>query len=565
MSSTRRGMDGLPSGRELLGRPLLNKGSAFSATERRRLGLEGMLPARFNTQDQQAERVWKMLSSVHEPLAKYRELSALQDRNEYLYYRVLMDHLDALMPIVYTPTVGLATQNFSAVFQRGRGLWLTPEHRGRMKELIANASYGNEVKLMVVTDNESILGIGDQGAGGMAISIGKLALYTAAAGIAPESTLPVSLDVGTANPALLDDPHYLGWQEPRLTGNEYRAFIDEFVSAVTELYPRACIQWEDFRKSNALSIMNEYRGATLSFNDDIQGTGAVAVAGVMSALSKTGADLTEQRILIHGAGAAGLGISNQIRAALKLAGVAPEAMGERLAVLDSGGLLVRDRTFADRYKDDLAWPVEQAERAGLGAGTDRGLAAVVEAFQPTVLIGTSGQAGAFDESLIRTIADYCERPIIMPLSNPTANTEAAPADILRWTDGRALIATGSPFEPVTIDEQRYEIGQGNNVFIFPALGLGSLVVEASRISDAMITAAAEALAASVSAQEHEAGLLYPRVERLRSVTETVAVAVARAAIDEGVARAEAVATLDDAALTDHIHAQMWDPAYPVYD
>ena len=566
MAAKRTAITDLPSGRELLGRPLLNKGSAFSADERQALGLEGMLPARYNTQAQQSERVWRTLSSIHEPLAKYRELSALQDRNEYLYYRVLMDHLEALMPIVYTPTVGLATQNFSAVFQRARGLWLTPEHRGNMKALIKNAAYGAEVELMVVTDNESILGIGDQGAGGMAISIGKLALYTAAAGIRPEGTLPVSLDVGTANPALLNDPEYLGWQAPRLTGNEYRAFVDEFVTAVTELYPRACIQWEDFRKSNALSIMNEYRPTTLSFNDDIQGTGAVAVAGVMSALAQTGASLPDQRILIHGAGAAGLGISNQLRAALKLAGVAEHDMSQRLAVLDSGGLLVLDRDFSDSYKKDLAWPAEQAEAAGLGASTTRDLAAVVAAFQPTVLIGTSGQAGAFDEPLIRAIAGYCERPIIMPLSNPTANTEAAPADLLAWTDGRALIATGSPFEPVTIDGRRYEIGQGNNVFIFPGLGLGSLAVHASRISNAMITAAAEALAANVSTQEREAGLLYPRVDRLREVTRQVAIAVARQALDEQLAAPDGDLGADPTpqALAAYIDERMWEPDYPTY-
>ena len=543
------------SGIAILRDPLRNKGSAFTEAERQALGLTGLLPARFNTQDQQAERIWAVLRRISDPLDRYRELSSLQDRNEYLYYRVLMDHLAALMPIVYTPTVGEATRQFSNVFQRGRGLWITPAHQGRVKEVLANAVGHRDLRLLVVTDNESILGIGDQGAGGMAISIGKLSLYTAAAGIAPEHTLPVSLDVGTDNQALLDDPSYLGWPEPRLRGPLYDALVEEFVDAVATLFPKALLQWEDFRKSNALELMQRYRHRILSFNDDIQGTGAVTVAGVMSALRVKGSRLSEERIVIHGAGAAGLGIANQLRAALTSEGIAEDRVHEHLALLDSRGLLVDDQAYTDEYKRTLAWPAAYAETLGLSSADGRDLADVVERYAPTVLIGTSGRAGAFDESIARRMAAHTQHPIILPLSNPTANAEATPADLLTWTDGRALVATGSPFEPVTINGRRIEIGQGNNVFIFPGLGLGSLLVDASEISDNMITAAAQALASSMTESELSDGLLYPKIDRLREVSATVALAVAAQATEDGLGRSELPTK---AAL----EAQMWLPEYP---
>ncbi|MFK7916332.1 MAG: NAD-dependent malic enzyme [Pseudomonadales bacterium] len=548
-----------PLGSNILHDPLRNKGSAFTAAERQLLGLEGVLPARYNDQSQQAERAWNTIRSLDDPLAKYRELSGLQDRNEYLYYRVLLDHLQDLMPIVYTPTVGLATQHFSTVFQRGRGLWITPEHKGRVRELMTHAVGHRPIKLLVVTDNESILGIGDQGAGGMAISIGKLSLYTAAAGIAPESTLPVSLDVGTNNKALLEDPNYLGWQQPRLRGAEFDALVEEFVAAVQSLFPDALLQWEDFRKSNALSIMNKYRHSVLSFNDDIQGTGAVTLAGVMSAMRATHSSLAKQRIVIHGAGAAGLGISGQIKAALSADGVADNAMHEHLAVLDSGGLLVDDRNYEDHYKADLSWPTAAAQALGLGPAEDRDLDAVVARYQPSVLIGTSGQAGAFGKDIVQKMLQGCEQPIIMPLSNPTANAEATPEDLLAWTEGQAVVATGSPFAPVERNGKTRHIGQGNNVFIFPGLGLGSLVVGATRISNAMITAAARALAETVTEAELDSGLLYPQVDRLRSVTAAVATAVALQAQSDGLA-----ADTDSTDLHERIESAMWQPEYPSY-
>ncbi|MEQ8858103.1 MAG: NAD-dependent malic enzyme [Pseudomonadales bacterium] len=544
-------------GQALMRDPLLNKGSAFTPDERTLLGLHGLLPAACNSQDQQAVRFYERLSTIADPLARYRELAGLQDRNEHLYYRILMDHLAELMPVVYTPTVGLATQRFSEVFQRGRGVWITPADRGHIRQVLENATAGREVRLTVVTDNESILGIGDQGAGGMAISVGKLALYTAGAGIDPATTLPISLDVGTNNKALLQNDMYLGWCSERMTGEPYAALVEEFVEAFAELFPGALIQWEDLRKDNALSILERYRHRLLSFNDDIQGTGAVALAGMLSALRVTGGRLDEQRIVIHGAGAAGLGIARQIKAALRRAGVAETDLHQCLATLDSRGLLVDDRHYADAYKAELAWPLAFARDHGLE--DERSLEAVVAGYRPTVLIGTSGQTGAFHEDLVRTMAAAVPRPVIMPMSNPTPNSEAVPVDLLRWTDGRALIATGSPFAPVEHDGRTVHIGQGNNVFVFPALGLGSLLAGASEVSDDMISRAADALAAQVTEAELERGLLYPDVARLRDITAAGAIAVCEEAHAAGLARAPRPADIAHAA-----REAMWNPDYPTF-
>lgn len=542
-------------GHDVLRDPLLNKGSAFTVEERDELALVGLLPPGYNTLDQQAERAFQNLHAIDSPLAKYRELSSLQDRNEHLFYRLLMDHLKDLMPIVYTPTVGLATQKFSEVFQRSRGVWITPADRGRIKSVLEMGAEGRDIKLTVVTDNESILGIGDQGAGGMAISIGKLALYTAGAGIHPANTLPVSLDVGTNNATLLENENYLGWCSTRMRGPAYDDLVEEFVTAFQELFPGALIQWEDFRKDNALNILDRYRGRVLSFNDDIQGTGAVTLAGILSALRHKGELLTEQRIVVLGAGAAGLGIARQIGAALQLEGV--NDLYHHIAVLDSGGLLVADREFKDAYKSELAWPPEAAAEIGLAGGA--ALAAVVDEFKPTVLVGTSGQAGAFTQSLIESMASSVTTPVIMPLSNPTARAEATPADIVKWTDGRACIATGSPFEPVHHKGREIHVGQGNNVFIFPALGLGALLAQATRVTNAMITRTAQVLAEQVSDEELASGLLYPNVDRLREVTVIAAAAVYEQAFEDEVAQAERVSDATTLA-----RDAMWWPDYPTF-
>lgn len=537
--------------------PLLNKGSAFTPEERRLLGLSGLLPPTCNTQDQQVVRVYERFCATADPLSKYRELAALQDRNEYLYYRLLLDHLAELMPIVYTPTVGLATQKFSEVFQRGRGVWITPADRGHIRSVLESAAGGRDVRLTVVTDNESILGIGDQGAGGMAISVGKLALYTAGAGIDPAATLPISLDVGTNNKALLQHDMYLGWCSERMRGEPYHALVEEFVEAFTDLFPGALIQWEDFRKDNALAILERYRSRALSFNDDIQGTGAVALAGVLSALRVTGSKLTEQRIVIHGAGAAGLGIARQIKAALRFDGVPEADLHRSLAMLDSRGLLVDDKSQSDEYKVALAWP--HASAVEIGVDEDRSLEHLVKRYRPTVLIGTSGQPGAFHESLVRAMAAAVERPVILPMSNPTSNCEAVPADLLRWTDGRVLMATGSPFQPVEYRGRTVHVGQGNNVFVFPALGLGSLLAGAREVSDEMITRAAHVLAEQITDEELGRGLLYPDVTRLREITAVAAAAVCAQAHEQGLASAEPPADFFAAA-----RDAMWTPDYPTY-
>ncbi|NGP53550.1 NAD-dependent malic enzyme [Thioalkalivibrio sp. XN8] len=549
-------------GAELYRDPLLNKGSGFSPQERVLLGLDGLLPSRVNTMAQQARRVHMTLDRLRDPFDKYLELSALQDRNEQLFYRVLCDQLKQLMPVIYTPTVGKATREFSHVFRRARGVWITPDHRGRVAEVLRNATQGRPVKLIVATDNESILGIGDQGAGGMAIAIGKLALYCAAAAIHPVYTLPVSLDVGTDSASLLEDEIYLGWPARRLRGDAYDALVEEFVEAVCEVFPGALLQWEDFRKDNASRLLDRYRDRLPSFNDDIQGTGAVCLAGVLTGLMGGGEDVAAQRAVVLGAGAAGLGITRQLAGAIRAAG------GDEypVAVLDSRGLLVGD-TFRDEYKVELAWPAEVAAARGFGEQSGASLLEVVEKFKPSILVGVAGQPGAFTEPVVRAMAQNAARPIIMPLSNPTDYAEARPEEVLRWTDGRALVATGSPFADVVLDGRRHAIGQGNNVFIFPGLGLGALLSEARAVSEGMIAAAARTLAEVVRQESLGESRLYPRIARLRDTTRQVAAAVMRAAVEEGLSRGQSPgqSPLDEAAIQARLDAARWEPEYPPYE
>jgi malate dehydrogenase (oxaloacetate-decarboxylating) len=549
-------------GHDVIRHPMLNKSTAFSVEERVELGLDGLLPDQKNNIEVQARRSYQSMARKADPLERYIGLASLQDRNEHLFYRVLLDNLEEFMPIVYTPTVGLAVQQFSHHFRRARGIWVSPAHRGRVAEVLRNASRGLDVRLLVVTDNESILGIGDQGAGGIAIAIGKLALYCACAGIHPVMTLPVSLDVGTDNPTLLEDPLYLGWREARLRGDEYESLVEEFVNAVHEVFPKALIQWEDFRKNNALMILDKFRDTVPSFNDDIQGTGAVATAGVMSALRITKTKLNEQRIVIHGAGAAGLGIARQLKTALVTAGMGADEARHSIAVLDSRGLLVGAKGLREVYKRELAWDNDYACCLGMEP-EHRDLLSVVRAFKPTVLIGSSGQPGAFNKQVIEAMAAHCERPVVLPFSNPTDYAEARPADVLAWTEGRALLATGSPFEPVHYAGKTYAIGQGNNVFVFPGLGLGALAAQATSVTDGMINAAVLALAGSVTEEELDLGLLYPAIKRLRSVSRAVALAVMQQAIEEGVADSS-IAALAPAALPAHLDGMIWEPSYRRY-
>jgi malate dehydrogenase (oxaloacetate-decarboxylating) len=543
----------------LLRDPLLNKGTAFSQQERKALDLEGLLPHRSLTIDQQADRVYRHLERIDDPLEKYISLAALQDRNEYLYFYLLRRNLESLLPIVYTPTVGLATMRFSHVFQRGRGVWITPDLKGSVSATLRRAARGRQIKLIVVTDNESILGLGDQGAGGIEISIGKLAIYTAAAGIDPATVLPVSIDVGTENKSLLDDPMYLGWPEKRIRGAQYDELVDEFVGAVQTEFPGALIQWEDFRKDNALNVMDKYRSKILSFNDDIQGTGAVALAGLLSAERIHGRGLAGERILIVGAGAAGLGIYRQIRNALQARGLTGDDLTHAVAVMDSRGLVVSNRNFRDDYKREFAWSTDIAEHWNLSA-PDRDLKTVCHHYRPTVLIGTSGQQGAFSEPIVRSLMSGVERPVILPMSNPTEFSEATPEDLLKWTDGKALVAAGSPFEDVTLSGRTFRIGQANNAFIFPGVGLGALVSGVDEITDGMFYAAGRALAESVTPAELDSGLLYPSVLRLHAVSLKVATAVIREARNGEIAD-----DADGSSIEESLIDETWDPVYPVFE
>lgn len=542
-------------GRALLSHHMYNRGTAFTHHEREILEIAGLVPANFSSIEDQELRAYEHIMRKTDPLEQFIGLAALERRNAVLFYRVLLEHFEELMPIVYTPTVGLACQRFSHIFRQGRGLWITPEDRGRIAQILDNAPW-SDVRLIVVTDNERILGLGDQGAGGMGIPVGKICLYIAGAGFHPTRCLPISLDVGTDNPELLGDDLYLGWRHRRLRGEEYRVIVDEFVSAVKDRFPRALLQWEDFKKANAFDLLDRYQKELPSFNDDIQGTAAVALAGVMAASRISGVPLTEQRIVLLGAGAAGVGISRLLRAAMKRAGMSDAEIAPRIALLDSQGLLVEGRTFADVYKNEFVWPREQASAMGLTSEVPD-LKEVIVAMEPTVLIGTSGQPGLFDEETVRLMASRVDRPAIFPFSNPTSKSEATPAELIQWTEGRVLIATGSPFAPVRFGGEEVHISQGNNVYAFPGVGLGAVISGSSEVTNAMFGAAAEALAARVSESDLRRGRLYPPLAELREISRDIAMAVGRVAINAGLAT-----PVDEEVLWLRISEFMWTPSYP---
>jgi len=543
-------------GEELLHQPLFNKGSGFTFEERIAFGLEGVLPCEVSTIDEQVRRVYANIKRTDDPLQHYIALSALQDRNEHLFYRVMTNYLEEFLPVIYTPTVGLACQEYSHIFRRSRGLWITPNHRGRIKEVLANAPFEG-VRLIVVTDNERILGLGDQGAGGMGIPIGKLALYTTAAGIHPSLTLPISLDVGTDNEQLLADPLYLGYRMPRLRGEEYLSLVDEMVEAVKTVFPKVLLQWEDFKKVNAFRLLDRHRHNILSFNDDIEGTAAVAVAGVMSASRISGIPLQDQRIVIAGGGAAGIGIARQLRSSMSQAGLEGSALKRAIAVFDSRGLLTESRNISEQHKREFAWPDHLLAQVGIESGAS--LETVVSLMKPTVMIGTTGQPDYFHKEMVREMALHVERPVIMPFSNPTSKCEATPADLLAWTEGRALVATGSPFDPVTIGSKTFHIGQGNNAFIFPGVGLGLLVAEATKVTDGVFDIACKVLAEQVSPSDLERGSLYPPVGDLRLAAREIAIGVVGFCRDAGLGRAIA-----DADIPTEVDKFMWTPHYPQF-
>jgi malate dehydrogenase (oxaloacetate-decarboxylating) len=508
--------------------PRLNKGTAFTGSERAALGLTGLLPSRVLTLDQQAERAYRQCSQQPSSLDKNIYLTALHDRNEVLFYRVLTDHLSELMPIVYTPTIGEAIQRYSHQYRRPRGVYLSIDAPGQIEtSLRASGLSADEVDLIVATDAQAILGIGDWGVGGIDIAVGKLAVYTAAAGIDPARTLPVMLDVGTDRAELLEDPLYLGIQHKRAAQEPYDAFIDAYVTAALKVFPRALLHWEDFGPGNARRILDRYRDHILTFNDDMQGTGAVNLAAVLAGARTSQTPLTQHRVVIFGSGTAGIGIADQLHEAMTSQGLDSATARARFWCLDRQGLLTDDMTGLRDFQVPYARPAtEVGDWPGHGTAGGIGLAEVVGRVHPTILVGTSTVHGAFTEQIVRDMAAHVDRPVILPMSNPTSLSEATPADLVSWTGGRALIATGSPFGPVTYQGVTYQIGQANNALIFPGLGLGALLSRARRITDHMITAAARAVAGLTDTTTAGAPLL-PSIDELRTTSARVALAVFR--------------------------------------
>ena len=543
------------TGQRLLDDPLLNKSSAFPESERREFGLMGLLPPHISTIDEQLERVYENYRRKDNDIERYIFLTALQDRNETLFYRLLQDHVTEMMPIIYTPTVGEGCRQYSHVFRRPRGLYISYPYQNEILSLLNNAP-ANDIEVIVVTDGERILGLGDLGVGGMGIPVGKLSLYTLCAGIHPAKTLPILLDVGTDNQELLRDPLYLGWRHERVRGKDYEDFIAAFVVAIQAKFPNVLLQWEDFSKHNAPRILERYRDRLCTFNDDIQGTGAVTVAGLLAATKLTSTTLSEQRIVILGAGSAAIGICDQIVAAMVIEGTKDVEARARLWLVDSQGLVHTGRTKLESFKQKYAQAIAGDVDWKLDGSSSPNFSEVIKKVRPTILIGTSAQPGAFSEEIVREMAKHVERPVIFPLSNPTSKSEATPFDIFTWTDGRAVVATGSPFPPIiTTDRGLIRIGQCNNSFIFPGVGLGVIASGARRVTDAMFVAAARVLSELAPALQDPTAPLYPPLEQVRDVSFKVALAVAQEAHHAGLAR------VDLNKLEETISSKMWTPHY----
>ena len=542
-------------GRELLDCAAINKDTAFTDDERAAFGLRGLLPWRTMSIEEQVALELEHLRRKGDELEQYIGLAALQNRNETLFYRLLVEHLEELAPIIYTPTVGRACREYSHVVRRTRGVWITPDDIDRMPEMLRNTGQPG-VRLIVVTDNERILGLGDQGAGGMGIPIGKLALYVAGAGIHPQLTLPISLDCGTDNEELLHDPLYQGYPKRRLRGEAYEAFIEAFVSAVKLVFPHAVLQWEDFKQHNAIRQLDHYRHRLPCFNDDIQGTASVVCAGILAALKHRGEKLSAQRLVLLGSGAAGIGIARLVQAIIRVEGATEDESRHAVTMLDSKGLLFEGRDGVQDDKRPFALTSDELKSLGLEPSGSYALETVVRHVAPTILIGTSGKPGVFSETAIREMAARTPNPIVLPLSNPTANSEATPSDVLAWSDGRAVVATGSPFDPVELSGHTHVIGQANNVFVFPGVGLGAVAGRAWEVTDRMFLVAATTLADMVPPERLEEGAIYPRLTDLRSISRAIAIAVAKEGRDGGVAPQATDAELEAA-----VDAFIWAPEY----
>ena len=546
------------SGYELLADPLLNKGTAFTEAERDAFSLHGLLPPTIGTLEEQVSRRLQALRAFESDIERYAFLRDLQDTNETLFFALLVQNLEELLPIIYTPTVGAGCQQFSRLFRKSRGLFLSLPHKKRIETIFAHPRFDN-VEAIVVTDGERILGLGDQGAGGMGIPIGKLALYTGCGGLHPATTLPIMLDVGTDNPECLNDPLYIGWRHERVRGEEYDDFIEAFVTAVTKRWPHVLLQWEDFAKNNATRMLERYRDRLCTFNDDVQGTAAVATGTLLSAINVTGVPLVQQRIAVMGAGSAGCGIASLIRKAMTDAGLSDSDAGKRFFMVDRDGLIVDgmdgiasfQRPFVQDKSAVADWKLDHPDKISL--------LDVVRNAKPTVLIGVSGQAGAFSEPVVRAMAEHNKRPVIFPLSNPTSRAEATPIDLEAWSEGRAVIGTGTPFPPLERNGVKFKVDQTNNSYIFPGVGLGALAVNASRVTDEMFMAAAKALAAASPARNDPTKTLLPPVTSLRDVAFSVALAVALQAHKDG---------LTEGVNTDQIEGlireKVWTPHYVPY-
>ncbi|WP_144210753.1 NAD-dependent malic enzyme [Shewanella donghaensis] len=545
------------AGPAILESPLLNKGTAFSEEERIYFNLEGLIPWVVETIDEQASRAYDQYKNFSNDLDKHIYLRNIQDTNETLFYRLVRNHISEMMPIIYTPTVGLACERFSKNYRRNRGLFISYSNKDRIDDILNNSTR-HKVKVIVVTDGERILGLGDQGIGGMGIPIGKLSLYTSCGGISPAYCLAITLDVGTDNPHLLEDPMYMGWRHQRIGGEEYAEFVEEFMQAVSRRWPEALIQFEDFAQKNAMPLLERYKDRFCTFNDDIQGTAAVTVGSLLAACKAAETQLCKQRVAFLGAGSAGCGIAEAIVAQMVAEGISDEQARSQVFMVDRWGLLLDNMPNLLDFQHKLSQKTVNVEKWD-GVSDHISLLNVVNNAKPTVLIGVSGAPGLFTEEIIRAMHSHCERPIVFPLSNPTSRVEATPKDVLHWTNGQALVATGSPFEPVVIDGETFEIAQCNNSFIFPGIGLGILAGGATRVSDGMLMASSRALAECSPLGQNGTGSLLPKLEDIQQVSKYIAFAVAKQAIKEDLAL-----PCTDELLKQQIESNFWEPEYRRY-